>query len=69
MWNDLFVTPEARGRGFGAALLAETRRFAAETGAKGLTLVTAVDNLPAQRLYERMGWKRDETFYHYHLGV
>ncbi len=69
--NDLFVTPEARGRGFGAALalLAETRRFAAETGAKGLTLVTAMDNLPAQRLYERMGWKRDETFYHYHIGV
>ena len=67
--SDLFITPEARGGGFGTALLEEARRFAAETGAKGLTLATAVDNLPAQRLYERMGWKRDETFYHYHLDV
>ncbi len=50
-------------------MLKEARRFAAETGAKGLTLATAVDNLLAQRLYERMGWKRNETFYHYRLDI
>jgi len=28
-----------------------------------------VNNLPAQLLYKRMGWKKDETFYYYHLDV
>lgn len=67
--NDLFVTPEARGRGVGAALLAEAARLAAKTQAKGLVLATATDNLPAQRLYEGLGWKRDHAFYHYYLDV
>ncbi len=67
--NDLFVAPEARGKGVAAALLEEARRFAVETGAKGLALETAVDNLPARRLYERSGWERDEEFLHYYLNV
>ena len=45
--------PEVRGRGFSAALLEEARRFAAQTGAKVLTLGMFVYNLLAQRLYER----------------
>ena len=48
--NDLFVAPEARVRGVGGALLETARRFAAETGAKGLELATAPDNIAAQRL-------------------
>ncbi|MBA4115503.1 MAG: GNAT family N-acetyltransferase [Rubrobacter sp.] len=67
--NDLFVAPEARGRGIGATLLEKTRQLATETGAKKLVLATAADNLPAQRLYESLGWKRDETFRHYYLDV
>ena len=69
MLNDLFVSPEAQGRGASTVLLDEACRFVTETGAKGLTLATAVKNLPAQRLYKRMGWKRDETFDYYHLDV
>jgi ribosomal protein S18 acetylase RimI-like enzyme len=30
---------------------------------------TTTDNLTAQRLYERLGWKRDEEFYRYFLAV
>ncbi len=67
--NDLFVAPEARGRGIGATLLETTRQFAVETGAKRLVLATALDNLPAQRLYESLGWKREEAFRHYYLDV
>lgn len=67
--NDLFVVPEARGQGVGEALLERARSFAIETGAKGLMLETAVDNTPAQRLYERLGWQRDTHFYVYNLGV
>jgi ribosomal protein S18 acetylase RimI-like enzyme len=47
----------------------KARQLAVETGADGLILETAVDNLPAQRLYEQLGWKRDEEFYRYYLKV
>ncbi len=65
--NDLFVAPEVRHLGVGRALLKGAREFAAETQARGLTLKTAVDNYPAQALYETAGWKRDEQFYSYNL--
>lgn len=67
--NDLYVAPEARKRGVGAALLERARGFAIETGAIGLKLSTAKDNLAAQRLYEKLGWKRNEDFYHYSLDL
>jgi GNAT superfamily N-acetyltransferase len=67
--NDLFVAPDARKRGVGSLLLERARQHAIETGAKGLTLSTAVDNFTAQRVYERMEWKRDNDFYHYNLIV
>lgn len=64
--NDLFVAPEARGRGVGAALLECARGFAVQTGAAKLVLATAPDNVPAQRLYEASGWRRD-PFFHYQI--
>lgn len=67
--NDLFVTPEARGSGVARALLERARAHAVETEAKGLVLSTAVDNKPAQRLYEALGWTRDEAFYTYDLTL
>jgi GNAT superfamily N-acetyltransferase len=67
--NDLFVAPDARKHGVGAALLERAQQHAIETGAKGLMLSTAVNNFTAQRVYERMGWKRDNDFYHYYLTV
>jgi GNAT superfamily N-acetyltransferase len=67
--NDLFVAPHARKLGVGEALLERARTFAGETGAKGLMLETAVDNLTAQRLYERLGWERETEFYMYNWRV
>ena len=66
--NDLFVVPEARGRGVGLALLEGAQRLAAETEATGLDLATAPDNVAARRLYESAGWGRDR-FLHYVLNV
>ncbi|MFN0221613.1 MULTISPECIES: GNAT family N-acetyltransferase [Paenibacillus] len=63
--NDLYVRPEARGRGAAALLLEAAERLARESGAKGLQLETAPDNRTAQRLYERMGYVRDDAYYHY----
>ena len=51
------------------ALMNRARQFAEATQADGLTLETATDNHTAQRLYERLGWKRDEEFYRYFLAL
>ena len=67
--NDLFVAPEARGGGVGRALLARARRLAEETDAAGLELVTATTNAGAQRLYESVGYRRDDGFLRYELGL
>jgi len=67
--NDLYVAPEARKHGVAHALMNRARQFAEATQADGLMLETATDNHAAQRLYERLGWKRDEEFYRYFLAV
>ena len=63
--NDLYVDPSARKQGTGEALMNEAEDFARETNSRGLFLRTAIDNLPAQRLYKRCGWMKDEKFYRY----
>jgi ribosomal protein S18 acetylase RimI-like enzyme len=67
--NDLFVVSEFRNRGFGRALVQRAHILAAESQASGLVLETAVTNKAAQRLYESLGWKRDEEFYRYSLAL
>ena len=67
--NDLYVVPAARKHGVAHALMDAARKFAESTQADGLTLETATDNQTAQRLYERLGWKRDEEFYRYFLAL
>jgi GNAT superfamily N-acetyltransferase len=62
--NDLFVSETYRGRGIGEALLEHAKEFARKEESRGLTLETAVDN-PAQHLYERLGWKKDDAVFHY----
>jgi ribosomal protein S18 acetylase RimI-like enzyme len=67
--NDLYVRTEARERRVAHALMNRAHQFAESTHADGLTLETATDNQPAQRLYEQLGWKRDEQFYRYFLAL
>ncbi|HSW34601.1 MAG TPA: GNAT family N-acetyltransferase [Steroidobacteraceae bacterium] len=67
--SDLFVGPSARGAGVGRLLMEAAVRFARATGAVGLELATARTNAPAQRLYESLGWQRDEVFYQYGLDL
>ncbi|ASN05413.1 GNAT family N-acetyltransferase [Virgibacillus necropolis] len=66
--NDLYVKEKARGKGFGEKLLKKTITFAEGTGAIGVSLETGKDNLTAQRLYERVGFKR-ETNYFYDFSI
>jgi GNAT superfamily N-acetyltransferase len=58
--EDLFVRPDARGRGVGAALLAAAEREAAGSGVHQLGFAVSVSNPhndAARRLYERCGYR------------
>ncbi|MEF2967241.1 GNAT family N-acetyltransferase [Paenibacillus sp. M1] len=67
--NDLFVAGDLRGQGIGRRLLAAVTEYAALTKAKGIQLETGVENKGAQKLYERLGFVRDDEFYHYFLNL
>ena len=67
--NDLFVIPSGRRHGIAKALIECAVQLTVDTGARGLELATTVDNIPAQRLFESLGWQRDEEFQHYYLRV
>ncbi|MBD8879411.1 GNAT family N-acetyltransferase [Rhodanobacter sp. 7MK24] len=65
--NDLFVAAHARRQGVAKALLEAAATHAKKLGAASLSLSTAHDNLPAQTLYESLGWQRDLQFREYSL--
>lgn len=65
--NDLYVLETHRKQGVGKLLLDAAKQFAKETGSKGLTLTTAIQNTTAQSLYEKYGFIRNDHFYEYFL--
>jgi GNAT superfamily N-acetyltransferase len=58
--NDIFVAPGARGSGLAEALIEACRERCVQRGARELCWQTAKDNLRAQRVYERVGGRREE---------
>jgi GNAT superfamily N-acetyltransferase len=67
--NDLFVAERARGTGVAEALIAACVERCRARGATSLEWTTARDNHRAQRLYERVGARRDERWLDYSLDV
>ncbi len=67
--NDLYVDKTARKKGVGEMLLQKAKDYAIETGAKSISLSTAIDNYAAQRLYEKSGYTKDSQFYQYELNL
>lgn len=67
--NDLFVAAGARRQGVAKALLEAAATQARNLGAASLSLSTALDNAPAQALYESLGWQRDRQFCSYDLTL
>ena len=57
--NDVFVVPQARGRGVATALIAACRHRCRAQGALKMIWQTAPDNVPAQSLYARIGAVRE----------
>jgi GNAT superfamily N-acetyltransferase len=68
LMNDLFVAPEARGRGIGRTLIEASRAVARARGAAWLEWATAPDNHTAQRLYDSMTSEKS-TWLEYELDV
>ena len=62
--NDLYVKPQHRGKGIGEALINKAKTLCDIKQNKGLALQTATDN-PAQKLYERLGFVKDQDLYYY----
>src|SRR6185503_7947774 len=53
----LFVTPEERGRGVGAALLAAAEAWASARGCRTIAADARVDNDMARALHRRLGYE------------
>ena len=65
--EDLFVIPEARGRGVGKALLAQLARLALERGCGRVEWAVLDWNLPAIRFYDSLGARPNEEWTVYRL--
>ena len=64
---DLFVLPDARGKGVGRALIEKALEVARESGAVCLEWSTAPDNTTAQRLYDSMPGSEKSTWIVYEI--
>jgi len=62
--NDLYVDTAARKKGVATQLLHAAKEHGRTTGSKWLLLQTGYDNLQAQALYQKNGWRKvNDIFY------
>ena len=67
--NDLFVSEHARGSGAADELIEACAERCRQRGVTELDWQTAHDNMRAQKVYDRVGAKRDERWLDYSLSV
>ena len=56
--EDMVVSPAARNKGIGSALINQAISFARERGCKRITLLSDSDNEAAHRFYEQHGFRK-----------
>jgi dTDP-4-amino-4,6-dideoxy-D-galactose acyltransferase len=56
-----------RGKGLAKEIIMNTLKLAARQGYKKIQVVTQLDNKPANILYEKVGFKKDNLTYIYHI--
>lgn len=59
--EDVVVDEVARGQGVGSALTTEALRLAREAGARTVDLTSRPERVAANRMYQRLGFKRRAT--------
>ena len=64
--SDLYVDESARRQGYAKTLMEYLIVLFGERAAQRLTLETATTNQAAQRLYESLGYEREQVFITYH---
>lgn len=67
--NDLFVREPYRRKNVARQLMQAAKNHAEATDAVRLAIATQTFNVPAQRLYESMGYVKDEDFFNYALSL
>jgi len=67
--NDLYVAAEYRRLGAAKGLLQAACKFAKSDGAARLILETGLDNVSAQQLYLKEGWKKDDQTLHFQFEL
>jgi ribosomal protein S18 acetylase RimI-like enzyme len=60
--NDLFVSADHRQKGIAQALINHVIEYGRSTGRSKVVLSTAYSNTIAQRLYEKIGFAKEEFF-------
>jgi GNAT superfamily N-acetyltransferase len=69
LMNDLFVADDVRGGGVGRALIEASAEEARRRGAAALEWFTAIDNHPAQRLYDSIAGAERSAWYAYEIDL
>ena len=72
--DELYVAPEARGRGFGSALLVAVESLTRERGGQLIEIAVDGADTDAHRFYERHGYTsteagRDQPSFYYYRSV
>ena len=62
--NDLYVLENYRKKGIAEQLIKHVFNYSKTTERKKVTLSTAYDNFIAQKLYEKIGFSKDNSFYY-----
>lgn len=63
--NDLFVSPDYRGKGISKLLIEDVKKYCVEVSSCALILETAKNNIAANRLYKSTSFMLDEEHNYY----
>lgn len=66
--DNIAVHPDFRGKGLAQQLLNDVFAYYSERGALRFTLEVDVENAPAIRLYEKLGFRRFSTLYYHKMS-
>ncbi len=64
--SDLYVRQSHRRKGIALAIMQHVIDYYKEKGVQRLTLETAIDNVPGQNLYRKLGYQKEVDFFTYH---